>query len=307
MNIAELVQNQKQFLIEYLEPKVVVLANTLSDILDQPDSIDDALALFTEANEFINLSYVLNASCYQVSSNVTKRQIKTQYRGQDLSARPFLKDIDSKHCYLTESYLSLASLKPCISLVFSLINNDELVGILVLDLDLIKLPLLVSNFANEDLRQIKGDVAIRSGLFNQVRKTSVLDTHIKEVHQKTEILMTQFGVFHIKLHYSASRVTIWQYTDPYKYIVMSIDELLNSDTYLLFPEVEYPHEAIVAKAHIGKLLHNFKYLRFMDEHMYLRAGSINIMNATIGVNFSCDGYHYIPSKEFLNNFDKLYA
>lgn len=307
MNITDLVQNQKQFLIEYLEPKVVLLANTLTDILDQPDAIDNTLAIFTEDNEFINLSYVLDASCYQVSSNVTKRQIKTQYRGQDLSARPFLKNLDTKRCYLTESYLSLASLKPCISLVFSLTENDALSGVLVLDLDLIKLPLLVSNFANDDLRQIKGDASIRSGLFNQVRKTSLLDTHIKEVHEKTESLITRFGVFHIKLHYSASRVTIWQYKDPYKYIVMSIDELLNSDTYLLFPEVEYPHEAVVAKEHIGKLLHNFKYLRFMDENMYLRAGSINIMNATIGVNFSCDGYHYIPSEEFLNNFDKLYA
>jgi hypothetical protein len=89
--------------------------------------------------------------------------------------------------------------------------------------------------------------------------------------------------------------------------VLSVDELLSDNIYLLFPAKAYPQQATVPKTQIKTLLDNFKYLRFMDENMYLRAGSVNIINQTIGVNFSCDGYHYLTANEFLNNFDKLYS
>ena len=38
----------------------------------------------------------------------------------------------------------------------------------------------------------------------------------------------------------------------------------------------------------------------MDDTLYLRSGSLNIFNGIIGLNFSCDGSHYIPYDEFLN-------
>ncbi len=37
-----------------------------------------------------------------------------------------------------------------------------------------------------------------------------------------------------------------------------------------------------------------------DETIYLRVGSINIINGMIGLTFSCDGSHYMPVAEFLN-------
>ena len=47
---------------------------------------------------------------------------------------------------------------------------------------------------------------------------------------------------------------------------------------------------------IFEMFHN---LRFADENIYLRSGSLNIMNGMVGLNFSCDGSHYMPYKEFL--------
>ena len=51
----------------------------------------------------------------------------------------------------------------------------------------------------------------------------------------------------------------------------------------------------------------FKYMRFMDEHLYLKTGSLNIMNGMIGLSFSCDGNHYLSVVEFLADFDKIYT
>jgi len=45
---------------------------------------------------------------------------------------------------------------------------------------------------------------------------------------------------------------------------------------------------------------DLRELRFMDENIYLRAGSLNIFNGMVGLNFSCDGSHYMHWSEFLD-------
>ena len=39
----------------------------------------------------------------------------------------------------------------------------------------------------------------------------------------------------------------------------------------------------------------------LDENVYLRAASLNVINGMVGLTFSCDGSHYIPAAEFLRN------
>jgi hypothetical protein len=63
----------------------------------------------------------------------------------------------------------------------------------------------------------------------------------------------------------------------------------------------------VSVSQIKEVLNNINYLRFMDSNLYLKTGSINIMNGMIGLTFPCDGNHYLPVSEFLSNFDKVYA
>ncbi len=48
------------------------------------------------------------------------------------------------------------------------------------------------------------------------------------------------------------------------------------------------------------MLDGFRRLRFADETVYLRAGTINVFNGLISLNFSCDGTHYLPWAEFLD-------
>jgi len=51
---------------------------------------------------------------------------------------------------------------------------------------------------------------------------------------------------------------------------------------------------------IRPVLERLKELRQVDENMYLRAGSLNVVNGLVGLNFSCDGSHYLKVEEFLS-------
>jgi hypothetical protein len=55
------------------------------------------------------------------------------------------------------------------------------------------------------------------------------------------------------------------------------------------------------------VLAEFKRLRTLDNHIYLRAGSLNVVNGLVGLNFSCDGSHYLNYAEFLARAGELYA
>lgn len=50
---------------------------------------------------------------------------------------------------------------------------------------------------------------------------------------------------------------------------------------------------------IRRVLESFRDLRFADENIYLRIGSINVYNGMVGLTFSCDGSHSIFADEFL--------
>ena len=148
-------------------------------------------------------------------------------------------------------------------------------------------------------RQYRGDPAVRGGMFDQRRVRSAMDDQFDETFAQVEKLMCEHGVFHAKLHFSSSRATLWLYNDPYRYRVLSVDELLHCTPCHDCPQTHYPHEAIVAPQQIRQVLEMFRVLRFSDEQIYLRAGSLNLINGLVGLFFSCDGSHYLPADEFL--------
>ena len=148
-------------------------------------------------------------------------------------------------------------------------------------------------------KQYRGDPAIRGALFEQCRVRSAMDDQFNETFAQVEKLMCQHGVFHAKLHFSSSRATLWLYSDPCRYRVLSVDELLTSTPCHDCPLTHYPLDAVVAAQHIRPILEMFRTLRFSDEQFYLRSGSLNLINGLVGLNFSCDGSHYLPADEFL--------
>ena len=149
-------------------------------------------------------------------------------------------------------------------------------------------------------KQYRGDPSIRGGLFEQCRVNSTMDEHLDETFARVELLMKHHGVFHAKLHFSSSRATLWLYTDPCRYRVFPVDELLSATPCQDCPLTHYPDDAVVEPELITPVLEGFRTLRFTDEQLYLRAGSLNIINGLVGLNFSCDGSHYLTAHEFLD-------
>jgi len=112
-----------------------------------------------------------------------------------------------------------------------------------------------------------------------------------------KLLYTSLIIF--LLCFSSSRTTIWLLDDPYNYRLLSMNELNDPDICLAYPRHRYSDLAIVPEVEIPKIFEYFRQLRFADETIYLRAGSINVINGMISLNFSCDGSHYLPYQEFL--------
>ena len=81
---------------------------------------------------------------------------------------------------------------------------------------------------------------------------------------------------------------------------MNIDELSDPDICLAFNHQKYFEKATVDAKSIDLIFQQFKDLRFSDETIYLRAASLNTVNGMVGLNFSCDGSHYMHYDEFLD-------
>ena len=151
--------------------------------------------------------------------------------------------------------------------------------------------------------QVRGDPSVRAFLFAQQRVESLFDTHVDQVHDIVRELVTTRGVFHAKVHYSSSQLTLWFSDDAYRYRVYVKEEVLAPGFLQQFRLQSAAHlKPVLDVSGVDDIFAEFRRLRLSDQTIYLRNGSINLINGMIGMNFSCDGAHYIDHKTF---FDKL--
>ena len=151
------------------------------------------------------------------------------------------------------------------------------------------------------LLQLKGDPSIRRFVFDQTRVESLYDRRYDELIERIEELFLFYGVFHVQIHMSTCQVTVWLLEDPYNYRVLAGEEIFNPPLERRNRVARYPVEAVIPARQIRTLMEKFKELRFGDDTVYLRSGSINVMNGCMGLNFSCDGTHYVDHEEFLKS------
>ncbi len=259
---------------------------------------------------YVKYLYAMDKEGVQVTHTATRQGLVDQDFQRDRSQRPYMQSKPGQRdMYLSGSYISLQSQRPSVTAVQPLYSMENIhVGFIGADVDLRDLP-LTREVYNEptDWQQLKGDPAIRGHLFNQCRVQSLLDKHIDDILPVIEELMSESGVYHGKIHFSSSRATIWHIDDPYRYRILGYEALNDPDICLVYPHRPYPKDAKVPQDNIKHILETFKYLRFADENIYLRAGSINIFNGIVGLNFSCDGSHYIPFDEFLAKDSAFWA
>jgi hypothetical protein len=246
--------------------------------------------------------YVLDSKGRQITGNCTRNGLDTALFGRDRSDRPYLADaLAGQRFTLSQAYISRNARRPSLTAVQHILSESgDLLGFLGADFDLRELPLTRKLYQQPDQWvQMRGDPAIRGGLFAQQRVESLMDRRIDEVLDLLVELIAVHGVFHGKLHFSSSRATLWLVDDPYRFRILDIEDLTDPAICLAYPSRPYPGDAAVPLARVREIFRTFKALRFMDETIYLRAGSLNIFNGVVGLNFSCDGSHYMPWHEFL--------
>lgn len=245
--------------------------------------------------------YALDTNGIQISDNISSSGLLPEHFGRDRSQRPYMNELVPVSGFLlSEAYISLRVSRPSLTALQVVRKNNEVVGFIGADFDLRNLPVTSEMYEEPtQWRQIKGDSAIRSTLFQQTRIESLLDKEINQVMSILEELCITHGMFQSVIHFSSSRATVWLMNDPYRYHILQAEELTDPDICLAYPAHEYPKDALIPAESINSIFENMKQLRFTDENIYLRSASINIFNGMISLTFSCDGSHYMNYSEFI--------
>lgn len=267
------------------------------------DNLDSVLIHAFKNLPFGNFMYAMDTNGIQVSRNMSRKGMIDEDFGRDRSHRPYMKEaVPAEGFLLSEAYISERAKRPSLTAIQIVREADgRVLGFVGVDFDLRDLP-ITRELSRQPTqwRQIKGDPSIRGTVFHQTRSNSLMDQHIDTVLSIVKELMTHHGVYHIILHFSSSRAIVWHIDDPYRYQLLDIQELIDPDSCLAFPRRPYPDNAEVAASKVRPVLEGLKALRFMDEMLYLRSGTLNIFNGVVGLTFSCDGSHYVPVDEFLD-------
>ena len=265
------------------------------------DEINNALYQGILLIPFCQSLYAMDLNGIQISNNISPQGIEEKAKSNDHSDQPFLIQVPVIDFVLSEAYISSINKKPSITAVHLIKKNDEPIGFIAATFKLKDLPLTSTLYEDtDDWRQLKGDPSIRGTLFLQQRTESVLDQHIYDVTAVINELMTERGAFHVDIHFSSNRAMVWQINNICKYNILALDDLMDTDICLAYDKIDYPQNARIPIDEIENIFNYFIDLRFADETIYLRIGSINIFNGMIGLTFSCDGSHYMYYKEFLN-------
>ncbi|MDH5611694.1 MAG: PDC sensor domain-containing protein [Gammaproteobacteria bacterium] len=301
-NLKNTIRTQREKLTAMLAEEMHELALRSVPLLKDREALDSLLTDTLPELSFCKHLYILNSDGVQITDNVTQTGKDDSHFGRDRMDRPYMEGIIGTTDFkLSDAYISRNKKRPSFTAI-QVIRNEagERVGFLGADFDLRELPGIKEIYQEpNNWRQIKGDPAIRSAVMRQQRADSEMDKHLDEVIPIISELMSEHGVFHGKLHFSSSRATLWLIEDPFSYRILSIDELIDPDICLAYPRHAYHERAIVPADKIMPVFELFRRLRFADENIYLRAGSLNLINGMVGLNFSCDGSHYMRFDEFL--------
>ncbi len=299
--LQERILRQRTLLHNMLLDPMRRAARRCARVWDDKPALDQALLKSIAQIPYCTFLYATDLNGIQISANASQTGLIEEDFGRDRSTRPYFLELDpAKEMILSQAYISQRAGRPSVTALRKVWVDGEHVGYLGGDFDLRDLPITKDLYTEPGRwRQIKGDPAIRAQVFHQCRIQSRLDDHIDLVLPVLDELITEHGVYQLEIHFSSSRATVWFLDDPYRYQLIEIDDLTDPDICLAWPHHPYPEDALIPRENIRPILDTFRQLRFADDTIYLRAGSINLFNGIVGLNFSCDGSHYIPHEQFL--------
>ena len=304
------IRQQRRILGNLLAISMHNSARRLGQHLDNRHSLEILLLDVIGAMQNCKFLYIMDLQGRQITSNATHQGLDTSQFDRDRSQHEYMQGLsETINFRLSNAYISANCKRPSITAIQVIRDrNGVRSGFLGADYDLRELPHTDDLYREASMwRQLRSDPAIRSGLFRQQRVESVIDTRMSDVLILMHELMTEHGVFHGKLHFSSNRANICLMEDPYKYRMLGIEDLINPATCLAYPRRSYPEQAVVPVNDVMLVLDRLRELRFADENIYLRSGSLNIFNGLVGLNFSCGGSHYMNHAEFLEKDMRFWA
>jgi hypothetical protein len=303
-NLRHSIAAQRAILHDLLAAELARHASEIPAFLGDREKLDARLQEIFRQIDHCKYVYVLDSAAVQISSTINRYGADAEAFNRDRSQRPYMIAAmrDPTLMFdLSEAYISRNKKRPSLTAIQAIVDADgKRAGFLGVDFDLRELPHTEVLYEEpSQWRQIKGDPAIRSGLFRQQRVTSLMDENIDHVLSLHEALMIDHGVFHVHIHFSGSRSTVWHIDDPYVYRILSPDELSDTSICLAYPQRPYFERNTVPASAIGPIFQQLKALRFADESIYLRNASLNLVKGVVSLNFSCDGTHYLDYRDFL--------
>jgi hypothetical protein len=297
----ETVSHKKKFLSSLLKAPIEQLAGDCATNWDNAELLTQTLQSRLCKLPHCQLLYAIDSAGRQLSANITRSGIDNTWRGQDLSARPFLQGIlPFKGMILSAAYLSQRSMQPCITAIQAVRADDRLLGFVAADFHIKDLPNMTGT-SLQRMQKLQSDPIPSGKLFALSRVNSPVDQNIDYLIYVLSTLMQEHGIFHCKLHFASACASLWSVDAPLNYQVLSVSELLVPDLFLRYPKRSYDCHTQLEVDKIPLVFAQLKALRQADDTVYLRSGSVNIINGRIGLTFSCDGSHYMRADEFLNH------
>jgi len=302
--LQQTILEKKAALADAVNAPLARLAERVAEVWPDADAIDRRLQEGLPTLPECHLLYAWDVNGIELSSMVRAKGPDPSWRGRDLTDRPYLKNhLPFKGVMLSSVYLSKYTNEHCLTALQAVSRDNQLLGFIAADFAVKDLVRNAKLTTLDDVRwkQFRGDPSVRGTVFMQTRATSAFDEHFDAAIEQIDRLMRVHGVFHSKIHFSSGRCSFWVYDDPYNYRLHGIEEIVDPELCLAYPVSAYPASAKTAASDIIKVLVQFKALRFADETIYLRSGSLNVMNDMVGLTFSCDGSHYMSVGEFLEH------
>jgi len=292
---------QREELARMLKEPLALLARKCVPVWGDRNRLDEVLLEGFSGIPYCTSLYVVGNDGVQTSDNVNNAGLMPGHYQRNRAERPYMKEVMPAWGFLlSDAYVSLADHRPSLTALQVVVSDAVVLGYFGADFDLRRLPVTSALYREPgNWRQVKGDPAIRSNLFQQTRSESPMDLNMQNALSILEELLTERGIFQCQIHFSSSQVTIWTIDDPLRYRILDKEVLTDPDICLVYPLRPFPADAVIPQSDITRILDDMQALRMIDTNIYLRMASINIFNGMVSLTFSCDGSHYIRYREFL--------
>jgi hypothetical protein len=295
------IYRQREELARMLREPIAELARKCAPVWNDRDRLNAVLLDGFSSIPYCTYLYVVDTNRVQISDNVSKAGLMPEHYHRNRAERPYMKEaVPPWGFLLSDAYVSLSAQRPSLTALQVVESDSGTLGYVGADFDLRNLPVSSTLYREpRSWRQVKGDPAIRSTLFQQTRTESPMDRNMPQALSILEELVTERGIFQCQIHFSSSQATIWTIDDPLRYRILDHEALTDPDICLVYPLRPYPADAVIPQTDIARILDAMRALRLVDTTIYLRTASINIFNGTVSLTFSCDGSHYMRYDEFL--------